>query len=127
MERGFQDLKAALTQDSVLRAPDFNHPFILQTDSSQRGVGAVLGQRFDEGEKPSIFSKKINSAQTRYTATEKECLAVILAAKHFAVYLLERKFLLQTDHKALNKLQTMINDNPRLQRWSILCSSTSSM
>ena len=44
---------------------------------------------------------------------------MILAVKHFAVYLLGRKFLLQTDHKALNKLQTMNNDNPRLQRWSI--------
>ena len=89
-------------------------------DASIRGVGAILSQQFDDGERPiAFFSKKLNPAQARYTATEKECLAVILALQHFVVYLLGKRFIRQTDHKALTKLRTMNNDNPRLQRWSI--------
>ena len=116
----FSNLKQSLLMKPVLRAPYFELPFILQTDASARGIGAVLGQQFEEGEKPvAFFSKKLNPAQVNYTATEKECLAVVLALKHFEFYLLGNRFILQTDHKALKKLKTMNNDNPRLQRWSI--------
>ena len=120
MEQEFDLLKKALTKKPVLAAPDFDRTPIIQTDASIRGVGAILSQQFDDGERPiALFSKKLNPAQARYTAAEKECLAVILALQHFVVYLLGKRFILQTDHKALMKLRTMNNDNPRPQRWSI--------
>ena len=92
-------------------------PFSLKNSPAtfQRGVGAILSQQFDNGARPiAFFSKKLNPVQARYTATEKECLAVILALQHFVVYLLGKRFILQIDHKALTKLRTINNDNPRL-------------
>ena len=122
MQGEFEDLKAALSGDTVLHAPDFKCDFTLQTDASCRAIGAVLSQHFEEegGERPiAYFSRKLNGAQQRYTATEKECLAIVQAIKHFAVYLIGRRFSLQTDHKALQKLKTMDNDIQRLMRWSM--------
>lgn len=75
-EAAFEDLKEALTCDPILRAPDFNRPFVLQTDASAQGIGAVLAQIFEDGERPvAYFSQKLLPA--RYTATEKECLALV--------------------------------------------------
>ena len=130
MQGEFEDLKAALSGDTVLHAPDFNCDFTLQTDASCRAIGPVLSQHFEEegGERPiAYFSRKLNGAQQRYTATEKECLAIVQAIKHFAVYLIGRRFSLQTDHKALQKLKTMDNDNQRLMRWQCHSSPTNSM
>ena len=61
----------------------------------------------------------MSETQKRYTATEKEALAIVLALEHFAFYLMGRKFRLQTDHRALTKLKTMNNTNNRLMRWSM--------
>ena len=120
MEQEFDLLKRALTEKPVLAVPDFDPTFIVRTDASIRGVGAILSQQFDNGKRLiAFFSKKLNPAQARCTATEKECHAVILALQHFVVYLLGKRFIPHTDHKTLMKLRTMNNDNPRLRRWSI--------
>ena len=89
--------------------------------TSSRGIGAVLSQTFDEeGDRPvAYYSKKLSSTQSRYTATEKECLAAFKAINHFAVYLLGRHFTLVTYHKPLQRLPTMDNSNQRLMRWSL--------
>ncbi len=114
-------MKSALTGDAVLISPNFNLPFQLQMDASVRGIGAVLSQNIDQDtERPvAYFSKKLNKAQINYTATEKECLAVVKGIDHFAVYLLGRKFLLQTDHKGLQQMKTMDNRIQRLMRWAL--------
>ena len=62
---------------------------------------------------------QLNPAQAKYTATEKECLAVVLGLYHFSIYLLGTRFRLETDHKALTKLRTMTNKNDQLMRWSL--------
>ena len=63
----FNDLRRTLLQKPVLRAPDFEHPFIIeQTDASILSVGAVLGQSFEDWEKPvAPFSRKLNPARSR--------------------------------------------------------------
>jgi len=121
LKKEFLDLKSALTSEIFLKAPPFHQPFILQIDASSKGIGGVQSQMFDkEGEKPiAITKKKLNEAQSRYTATEKECLAVVKTIDHFAVYLLGVRFALITDHKALQHLQTMDNSNQRLIRWPL--------
>ena len=55
----FQTLKRLLCSAPVLKGPDFNKPFILQTDASERGIGAVLSQLDDNQEEHPIafFSK----------------------------------------------------------------------
>ena len=53
-------------------------------------MGAVLSQHFSDGDHPiAYFSKKLNSAQQKYTATEKEALAVVLAVNISAYTCLE--------------------------------------
>ena len=98
-DRAFEQLKQVSVDKPVLRTPDLTKDIILQTDASGRGVGAVLTQNFEDGERPvAFFSKKLLPAQTRYMATEKEGLAVVKAIQHFEFYLYGRPFKVQTDH-----------------------------
>ena len=117
----FDSLKEELTRPPVLLSPNFEKPFRLQTDASERGIGAVLSQDDDEGvEHPvAFYSKKLLPRETRYSTVEKECLAIVAAMKHFRVYLLGKKFEIQTDHQALRYLDRMQNSNGRLTRWSL--------
>ena len=103
------------------KSPDLASEFILQTDASDRGVGAVLSQKDDNGEDHPVayFSKKLLARELRYSTVEKECLAIRLAANTFRVYLLGRPFKIQTDHRALQWLDRLKDSNPRLARWSL--------
>ena len=77
--------------------------FILQTDASNRGIGAVLSQRDAEGgENPiAYFSKKLLPREERYSTIEKECLAIKLGMEAFRTYLLGRHFIVETVHRSL--------------------------
>ncbi len=76
-----------------------HQPFIVITDASNTHVGGVLRQTQSDGEtKPlSYFSKKLNSTEGRYSSTDKEALAVVLACRHFHHYLWGTKFNILTD------------------------------
>ena len=120
-QSAFEQVKEWMTSDPVLKAPDYSLPFVLQTDASFSGLGAVLSQT-DENNKEhpvAFWSRKTLDRETRYSASEVECLAAVEAIKHFAHYLLGAHFTLVTDHRALTSLQTMRNDNPRLTRWAL--------
>ena len=75
----FKKLKNVLTSESVLASSDTTRPFILQTDVSVVGIGAVLSQVDDtEVKRPvAYYSRKLDPRETRYTVTEQECLAVV--------------------------------------------------
>ena len=120
-EEAFIALKKALVDPPVLHNPDFNQPFILQTDASDLAIGAVLSQKGADGlEHPvSYFSRKLLPHETRYATVEKECLAVKLSIEQFCVYLTGRRFTVQTDHSALRWLDCMKDQNARLTRWSL--------
>ena len=117
----FQKLKRVLTCAPVLKSPDFTRQFILQTDASDRGVGAVLSQRDSAGvEHPvGFFSRKLLPREERYATVEKECLAIKLGIQAFRVYLLGRPFVVQTDHRSLEWLHRLKETNGRLTRWSL--------
>jgi hypothetical protein len=80
----FDELKRRLTTAPLLVLPDFTRPFRVECDASNTGVGAVLSQRQDKDWLPvCYFSKHLNSAQTRYSTSEKELLAIVLAVEHY--------------------------------------------
>eukprot|EP00731_Ephydatia_muelleri_P001017 Em0001g1017a len=120
-ETAFPELKRLLCSTPVLASPDFEKPFILQTDASEYGVGAVLSQ-LDEagGDHPiAYFSRKLLPREVRYSTVEKECLAIKLGIETFRVYLLGRKFTVETDHRSLVWLNKLKESNSRLTRWSL--------
>ena len=121
-ERAFCGLKTApLCSKPVLKSPDFDRPFILQTDASGRGVGALLSQRDDCGnDRPvAYYSQKLLPCEEKYSAIEKECLAIKLGIQAFSLYLTGRHFTVQTDHCSLEWLQKMKDTNARLTRWNL--------
>lgn len=116
--KAFRDIQQALTTDTVLYNPDFSQSFIVQTDASERGIGAVLLQGPPESRRPVAFiSRKLFPREVRYSTVEKECLAVKWALDSLRYYLLGREFTLETDHKALQWLQKMKDSNGRITRW----------
>ena len=75
--------------------------FVLRTDASDVGVGAVLLQEFEgEGRLPIAYaSKKLLPREKNYSTIEKECLGIIWGIEKFRKYLYGVEFLLETDHK----------------------------
>ena len=114
----FQQLRTSLTEDSVLVSPDEEKLFLLHTDASGIGIGAVLSQLGeDEMDRPvAYYSRKLKPAETRYIVTEQECLAVVEAVRHFRVYLSGTFFTIVTDHSSLRYLTQMKDENGRLAR-----------
>ena len=120
----FEKLKAALCSSPVLKSPEWDKTFILQTDASGRGVGAVLSQLKDGSDQPlAYFSRKLLPREERYSTIEKECLAIRLGVQAFHVYLVGRTFVIQTDHRSLEWLDRMKGTNARLTRWSLVLQS----
>ncbi|CAM4425854.1 unnamed protein product [Lepidochelys kempii] len=120
-QKAFYKLKATLMSDPVLRAPDFDKPFLVTTDASERGVGAVLMQKGPDQEfHPVVFlSKKLSERESNWSVTEKECYAIVYALEKLRPYVWGRRFHLQTDHAALKWLHTVKETNKKLLRWSL--------
>ena len=119
-ELSFQTLKERLTSSPILRLPDIEKPFVLRTDASNSGIGAVLLQEHDGNVFPVAFaSKKLLPREVNYSVMEKECLAVVWAIKKFQRYLYGREFTLQTDHEPLAYMQKAKVVNSRIMRWAL--------
>lgn len=117
-ETAFRRLKEALTTAPVLACPDFSRRFVLQTDASVHGLGAVLTQNFEEGERVIAFaSRTLNGAERNYSATELECLAVVWGIRKLRNYLEGYQFTVVTDHQSLKWLQRLEEPTGRLARW----------
>ena len=120
-DQAFRTLKRRLTSAPVIQLPDVEAPFILRTDASDCGLGAVLLQEKQGELHPvSYASRKLLAAEVNYATVEKECLAVIWGVKKFEPYLYGRPFVLETDHQCLKYLQTSKQANGRLMRWALL-------
>lgn len=101
-QRAFKEIKTALAGDVILRIPDFNERFYVSCDASNVAIGAVLAQGKPPNDKPiQFFSRSLNDQQQKWTAMERECLALVTAVKEFSPYLQGREFTLITDNLAL--------------------------
>ncbi|GKB24897.1 reverse transcriptase domain-containing protein [Tanacetum coccineum] len=116
--QAFQTLKKKLTEAPILIALNWDQPFELMCDASDYAIGAVLGQRIEKHFRPIHYaSKTLTKAETNYTTTEKEMLAVVYAFEKFRSYLIMNKNIVYTDHSALKYLFNKKDAKARLLRW----------
>ena len=104
-QTAFDNLKKALTESPVLAVPDLadaNESFVVHTDSSKLGFGAILTQEID-GERRVIayFSKSMPRHWKNIPASKMEFLGLYLSLKHWHHFLAHRKFTVKTDCSAL--------------------------
>ena len=119
-QNAFDSLKRLLCAKPILKLPDFSHQFILRTDASDTGIGAVLLQMEGNEKLPIAYaSKKLKPREVAYAVIEKECLAVVWGIQKFAQYLYGREFVLETDHQPLTYLNKSKTENNRLMRWAL--------
>lgn len=119
-KRAFEEVKNKLISAPILTCPDFSRPFVLQTDASTSGLGAILSQEYPEGEKAIAYaSRGLTAAEKKFSTTEQECLAVLWAIEKFRPYLEGMKFCVVTDHMALKWLNSLKDPQGRLARWAV--------
>lgn len=117
----FQRLKKLISTEPVLVLPNLQQEFVLRTDASNSGLGAILLQEYEGRMWPVAYAKrKLLQREKNYSVIEKECLALVWGVQKFSVYLYGRPFKLETDHKPLAYLQTSKNLNGRLMRWALI-------
>ena len=115
----FRDSKEALAAASLLVHPQPDAPTCILTDASNTAVGAVLQQRIDNKWCPlAYFSRKLNSAQQKYSTFDRELLGIYLSIQHFRYFVEGRDFFIVTDHKPLTYAlrSRSANHSPRQAR-----------
>nr|GEW29414.1 hypothetical protein [Tanacetum cinerariifolium] len=119
--KAFQTLKKKLTEAPILIAPNWDLPFELMCDASDFAIGAVLGQRHKKHFRLIHYaSKTMTGAESNYTTTEKEMLAVVYAFEKFRSYLIMNKCIVHTNHSALKYLFAKKDAKAKLLRWVLL-------
>ena len=79
-EQAFQKLKLAISKETMLNYPNFSKEFEIHTDASDKQLGAVIAQ---DGKPVAFYSRRLSSAQEKYTVTERELLAIVETLKKF--------------------------------------------
>ena len=118
-QTAFKQLQQAMISP-LLDYPKLNDHFVLTTDASEVGLGAVLSTR--RGTTIEFASRVLSPTETKYSTTEKECLAIVWAIRKFRHYLIGAKFTLKTDHQPLKWLDSAKKSrahSQRLERWAL--------
>lgn len=121
----FTSLKQILAEGTFLSFPDFKKTFRVATDASKTGLGAVLYQlKYDSKADVAsnrcwiLFSaRSLHRSERNYSATKRECLAIVFALLKFHYFLYGTRFLLFTDHRALVYLFTQKGENAMMNNW----------
>ncbi|GBG89314.1 hypothetical protein CBR_g49024 [Chara braunii] len=117
-EAVFKRLKHALMNHEVLMVPDPQKPFIVTTDASQYGIGAVLAQKDGKKLRPiEYMSKKMPSKKLAKSIYERELYALYKALVDWRHFLLGRFFYLRTDQQTLKWIKTQLALSDALKRW----------
>jgi len=120
-EKAFLQLKNDIcSNDVVLAFPDFTQQFIVRTDASNVGLGAILSQKINGVERPLAFaSRSLSPAERNYETSERECCGILFALKKFEHYIDGQEFILATDNGALTWLNKFKSQNSKLMRWAL--------
>ncbi|XP_057252042.1 uncharacterized protein LOC130592021 [Beta vulgaris subsp. vulgaris] len=113
-DQAFRALKTAMTNTPVLALPNFKIPFILETDASGYGVGAVLMQN---NHPIAFYSKLLGPRSQARSVYEKELMAICLAIQKWRHYLLGRHFIVRTDQQSLKFIMQQREIGSQYQRW----------
>ena len=114
----FQILEGKLTKTPILGYPNERENFIVDTDASNVGLGAVLSQVQDGHERViSFYSRALGQSEQHYCATRKELLAVVQAIKHYSPYLYGHQFKIRTNHSSLRWLLNSKHPEEQQARW----------
>jgi len=101
---------------------DQDRPAMIETDASDFAIGAVLSQKFEDGNiHPCAFlSKKMSPAQFNYDVFDKEMLAIVYALQKWRHYALGTpyKITIFSDHQNLEHFTQKIKLNRRQARWA---------
>ena len=119
-QNSFEALKSTLQQAPILGHPNYDLPMEIHCDASGYGLGAVLVKQQEGGERViSYASRLLSKAESNYSVTERECLALIFAVQRFRSYIWGAKIKVVTDHHALCWLMKKKDLAGRLARWSL--------
>ena len=118
-QTAFSTLKEKLTQAPVLAYPCFGKPFVLETDASGEGIGAVLSQeQEDQRLHPVAYaSRALSQTESKYAITELETLAVVWAMSHFHSLLYGHSVTVYTDHSAVQAVLNTPSPSGKHARW----------
>lgn len=118
--KSLKAVKDHLVSAPILSCPDFTKHFYVQTDASDFGLGAVLTQVHEDGEKViSYLSRSLTPTERKYSVTEKECLAVVYSVEKLRGYLEGVRFTVITDHYSLKWLFSIKDPVGRIARWAV--------
>jgi len=120
-ENAFNDLKTALSNPPILRYPDTNKDFYLETDACGEGISWIAGQ-FDELGNKCVVSyggRGLRPCERKWPVTQLECLALLTGIRENHIYLASRPFTVYTDHISLKYLETLKVSANRLARWAL--------
>jgi hypothetical protein len=109
----FKQLKQALSTSPVLALPDFSKVFVIETDASAKGLGAVPMQ---DSHPLAFISKGISPKQQAMSVYE-ELLTILMVVKHWHHYLIVKHFVIKTDQKSLKYLLDQKVSTPLQQTW----------
>ncbi|GAU25735.1 hypothetical protein TSUD_216660 [Trifolium subterraneum] len=112
--QAFLQLKQALTSAPVLCLPDFSKPFVVETDASGKGIGAVLMQ---EHHPVAYISKSLGPKQQAMSIYERELLAIVYAVQKWGSYLSHAPFIIKTDQKSIKHMLDQKLNTPFQQVW----------
>jgi hypothetical protein len=115
----FNTLKNILCVQPLLSHPNFDYPFVVQTDACDFGLGAVLCQRVGNVEHVIQYaSRTLQAPERKWCTREKVALAILWACVIFRPYLIGSQFVVETDHQSLKCIMAVKNP-PRLVRWAL--------
>ncbi|CDF38508.1 unnamed protein product [Chondrus crispus] len=118
----FEELNARMIAPPILALPRYGRLYMIDTDASAYQLGCTLLQEHDgtnDWRLVGYWSYSINDSERNYSATERECFAVVWAVRTLRPYIEGTKFTVRTDHDALRWLMSLTESSGRLTRWRL--------